>query len=83
VKRMVKDKADRTRRAGDRGRCGRRGSMELRGALRARIQSRDEMRFRRLAEVAAFLAANEPQSPVSYLIERAVVWGPHAVSISC
>jgi type VI secretion system protein ImpA len=38
------------------------------------IQSREEA-FRRLAEVAAFLRQTEPQSPVSYLIERAVVWG--------
>ena len=31
--------------------------------------------FRRLAEVAEYFRRNEPHSPVSYLVERAVRWG--------
>jgi type VI secretion system ImpA family protein len=38
------------------------------------IRSREDA-FRRLEEVAAFLRRTEPQSPVSYLVERAVAWG--------
>jgi type VI secretion system protein ImpA len=38
------------------------------------IQTREEA-FQRLAEAAIFLRQTEPQSPVSYLIERAVAWG--------
>lgn len=38
------------------------------------VRSRDEA-FRRLEEVADFLRRTEPQSPVPYLIERAITWG--------
>jgi type VI secretion system protein ImpA len=31
--------------------------------------------FRRLAEAADYFRANEPHSPVSYLVERAIKWG--------
>lgn len=38
------------------------------------LKSRDDA-FRRLEEIAVFLRRTEPQSPVPYLIERAVAWG--------
>lgn len=38
------------------------------------LKSREDA-FRRLEEVAAFLRRTEPQSPIPYLIERAVTWG--------
>jgi type VI secretion system ImpA family protein len=38
------------------------------------VRSREDA-FRRLEEIAAFLRRTEPQSPVSYLVERAVAWG--------
>lgn len=38
------------------------------------LKSREDA-FRRLEEIAAFLRRAEPQSPVPYLIERAVSWG--------
>jgi type VI secretion system protein ImpA len=48
------------------------------GAARAGISgpvtSREEA-FRRLQEIAEFLRRTEPQSPVPYLIERAISWG--------
>lgn len=31
--------------------------------------------YRQLSEIAAFLSATEPHSPVPYLLERAVAWG--------
>ncbi|HEX4128844.1 MAG TPA: type VI secretion system protein TssA [Pirellulales bacterium] len=42
--------------------------------MKGPIASRQEA-FRRLAEVAHYLRQTEPQSPVAYLIERAVAWG--------
>lgn len=38
------------------------------------IQSREDA-LRRLAEVAAFFRKTEPHSPVSYLVQRATLWG--------
>lgn len=38
------------------------------------LQSREDA-FRKLQEIAVFLRRTEPQSPVPYLIERAVAWG--------
>lgn len=38
------------------------------------LRSREDA-FRRLEEIAAYLRRTEPQSPVPYLIERAVAWG--------
>lgn len=38
------------------------------------LRSREDA-FRRLEEIAAFLRRTEPQSPVPYLVERAVAWG--------
>lgn len=38
------------------------------------IQSRQEA-LRRLSEIAEYFRKNEPHSPVSYLIQRAVKWG--------
>ncbi|HEV3340870.1 MAG TPA: type VI secretion system protein TssA [Pirellulales bacterium] len=38
------------------------------------LSSREDA-FRRLREVAEFLRRTEPQSPVPYLIERAISWG--------
>jgi type VI secretion system protein ImpA len=38
------------------------------------LKSREDA-FRRLEEIAAFLRRTEPQSPIPYLIERAVAWG--------
>jgi type VI secretion system protein ImpA len=40
----------------------------------SRIHSRAEA-YQLLAEVADFLARNEPHSPVPYLVSRAVTWG--------
>jgi len=74
VKRMVKDKGGSD---GDEPATGDDAAAGVNGAPRGPagpIQSREDA-FRRLAEVAAFLRQTEPQSPVSYLIERAVVWG--------
>ena len=38
------------------------------------LKSREDA-FRRLEEIAAYLRRTEPQSPVPYLVERAVAWG--------
>ena len=38
------------------------------------LRSREDA-FRRLEEIAAYLRRTEPQSPVPYLVERAVAWG--------
>lgn len=46
------------------------GSAAATGPLKSRADA-----FRRLEEVAEFLRRTEPQSPVPYLIERAVAWG--------
>jgi type VI secretion system protein ImpA len=40
------------------------------GSIRARQEA-----FRRLAEVAEYFRTNEPHSPVSYLVQRAIKWG--------
>ncbi|HVF91057.1 MAG TPA: type VI secretion system protein TssA [Blastocatellia bacterium] len=40
------------------------------GSIRARQDA-----FRRLAEVANYFRINEPHSPVSYLVQRAIKWG--------
>ncbi|MBI4523617.1 MAG: type VI secretion system protein TssA [Deltaproteobacteria bacterium] len=43
------------------------------GVFSLEPQSREDA-FRRLAAIAAYLKRTEPQSPVSYLLERAVRW---------
>ncbi|HJQ68323.1 MAG TPA: type VI secretion system protein TssA [Blastocatellia bacterium] len=40
------------------------------GSIRARQEA-----FRRLREVSEYFRMNEPHSPVSYLVERAIKWG--------
>ncbi|HWA97555.1 MAG TPA: type VI secretion system protein TssA [Pirellulales bacterium] len=59
--------------AGDETDQGSAGQATL-ATTNGRITSRQEA-FRRLAEVAQYLRITEPQSPVAYLIERAVAWG--------
>jgi len=44
------------------------------GSSSGPIKSRQDA-FRRLAEVSEYFRRNEPHSPVSYLVERAVRWG--------
>jgi type VI secretion system protein ImpA len=44
------------------------------GSSSGAIKSRQDA-FRRLAEVSEYFRRNEPHSPVSYLVERAVRWG--------
>jgi type VI secretion system protein ImpA len=50
------------------------GNGQIAGAMAGPIQSREDA-FRRLEEVALFLRRTEPQSPVPYLVDRAVAWG--------
>ncbi|VAW58776.1 Uncharacterized protein ImpA [hydrothermal vent metagenome] len=38
------------------------------------IRSREEA-FRKISEIAEFLRKTEPHSPISYILERAVLWG--------
>lgn len=48
--------------------------MQSGGVLRTRPNSRDEA-FEMLNEVARYFQEREPQSPVPYLVKRAVKWG--------
>ncbi|HEY5312013.1 MAG TPA: type VI secretion system protein TssA [Pirellulales bacterium] len=78
VRRIVKDKGGAGEAAAANGQVdaapNKPAAVSVSVSVSGPIQTRDEA-FRRLAEVAAFLRQTEPQSPVSYLIERAVVWG--------
>jgi type VI secretion system protein ImpA len=47
-----------------------RAGFSANGSIRARQDA-----FRRLAEVSEYFRINEPHSPVSYLVQRAIKWG--------
>lgn len=47
-----------------------RAGFSANGSIRARQDA-----FRRLAEVSEYFRMNEPHSPVSYLVQRAIKWG--------
>ncbi|MEZ5306136.1 MAG: type VI secretion system protein TssA [Pyrinomonadaceae bacterium] len=44
------------------------------GSMTGAVQNRQDA-LRRLAEIGAFFKRTEPQSPVAYLVSRAVTWG--------
>lgn len=55
---------------------GENGTIQVRtaGAATGAIQSRQDA-LKRLADVSEYFKKNEPHSPVSYLVQRAVKWG--------
>jgi type VI secretion system protein ImpA len=82
VKRLMRSKGISLEPAGEaaagEGATGELAATAENGAVRAGaagpLTSREDA-FRRLQEVAEFLRRTEPQSPVPYLIERAIAWG--------